>query len=591
MPHRSDSNYRLEIEKREAPILVNTRSGQVYVIHLPVDPMIGSDLKLETFRTKFESVFQRLAEDSIIIFLSETRTALQLIAQLNTVLHYRLWIAIERSQPLNRNGLLPDNHAAITIFSKHNQSFKHCKIQTQYTLCPACHKTTKDYGGKKHLYSPYGTLMSDVWRDIKINMNEFPENVLERLADLFAIEPYEKLEYYDFRSEKDLCKSMATKQSSPNNCYSNSLQSRLIQGDCLEILKTLPEASIDFVFADPPYNIKKKYDRWDDSQQIEDYFHWCDAWIQELYRILKPGKVFCILNIPLWIVRHYLYAKDFFEFVDYIVWEALGLPVRNIMPSHYGILCLTKGNYNSIANYDNQLNIDTILNSSQSLKEWYCLRQSCVKKRNKLGFVDREPLTNLWWDIHRLKHNSKRVDHPCQLPPALMRRLIYTFTHAEDIVLDPFNGAGTTTLVAAMMNRNYIGIELSEKYHKIAEERHLEIVNGLDPFRKNGSVPKAKNSRVPRLSKQGYEVSKKGLQLEVKRIAQIIGKKPTKEDVKKHSQYPFEYFEQYFIDWGEVCAAVGDKGMTENPNDGDDSTWQQLTLLEKRGFYSVKKEH
>ena len=201
-----------------------------------------------------------------------------------------------------------------------------------------------------------------------------------------------------------------------------------------------------------------------------------------------------------------------------------------------------------------------------SLKQWYCVRASCVKKRNVTRITDRQPIGNLWWDIHRLKHNSKRVDHPCQLPPSLMNRLIHTFTKEGDFVLDPFNGAGTTTLTAEMLGRKFIGIELSAQYHAIAEQRHSGLKQGVDPFAKNDATPKAKNSRVSRLKKRKYEVPKKTLQVEVKEIAIKLGRRPDREDVIRLSRYPIRYFDEYFIDWGEVCSAVGDKGMTEEPS-------------------------
>lgn len=176
---------------------------------------------------------------------------------------------------------------------------------------------------------------------------------------------------------------------------------------------------------------------------------------------------------------------------------------------------------------------------------------------------DRAPLTDLWWDIHRLKHNSRRVDHPTQLPPHLMYRLISIFTKPDEIVLDCFNGSGTTTLTAHQLGRRYIGIEKSPKYFKIAQKRHEEITQGLDPFRKEERNLTAKNSPVPRLLKQKYEVPKKILQLEVKRIAQKLGKLPTREEVEQNGKYPIKYYDEYFVSWGEVCAAARTTGMTE----------------------------
>ena len=121
------------------------------------------------------------------------------------------------------------------------------------------------------------------------------------------------------------------------------------------------------------------------------------------------------------------------------------------------------------------------------------------------------------------KHNSRRVDHPCQLPPLLMRRLYSLYTQPNEIIVDCFNGAGTSTLVAAQMKRRYIGIELSPEYHKIAQQRHKMVEQGQDPFAKNNDIPKVKNSRVERLAKIKYVVSKKTLQLDIRRMALLLG--------------------------------------------------------------------
>jgi site-specific DNA-methyltransferase (adenine-specific) len=150
-----------------------------------------------------------------------------------------------------------------------------------------------------------------------------------------------------------------------------------------------------------------------------------------------------------------------------------------------------------------------------------------------------------------------------------MRRFYTVFTKPNEIILDCFNGAGTSTLVAHQMNRRFIGIEMSAQYHKIAQERHDMILQGEDPFGKREEVPQAKNSRVERLQKQKYEVSKKELQLEVRQIARILGRLPTREDVMAMSKHPIEYFDNYFFSWGEVCAAARHDGMSELPQEAE----------------------
>ncbi|MBI4688730.1 MAG: hypothetical protein HY754_00430 [Nitrospirae bacterium] len=174
-----------------------------------------------------------------------------------------------------------------------------------------------------------------------------------------------------------------------------------------------------------------------------------------------------------------------------------------------------------------------------------------------------------------------------------MYRLISLFTYKGEIVLDPFNGVGTTTLTARELNRRYIGIELSEYYYKLASERHSELEFGIDPFRKNGDTPKAKNSPVERLKKQKYQVSKKVLQLEVKNISKQLGRMPTRDDVAKLSKFPINYFDEYFISWGEVTAAARTTGMSEFKK-GNETTYKlpdemQLSLIKERSNLYLKK--
>jgi site-specific DNA-methyltransferase (adenine-specific) len=145
-----------------------------------------------------------------------------------------------------------------------------------------------------------------------------------------------------------------------------------------------------------------------------------------------------------------------------------------------------------------------------------------------------------------------------------MRRLICLFTVPGEVVLDPFNGAGTTTLCAEELDRRYVGLELSSQYHQLALQRHAELGRGIDPFAKVQRTLGAKNSPVKRIGGIVYQVPKKTLQLEVKQIAGRLGRMPTKEDVKRLSKYPFEFFERYFISWGEVCAAARTTGMSEH---------------------------
>lgn len=511
-------------------------------------------------------------ENTLFCFLSTSQIISEIYIQLHETLNYQLSIAIKLSQEIEREGFISNNYANLLILSKNVGSLKHSKTRIAYTYCPVCDKTTKDYGGKKHLYHNYGTLISDVWRDITYSPEEYPQNILNRLLDLFGIELYDDLIFFDFSKYILNEQKVAIKEDQlsflVNNNKNDSIidNSKILNGDCLENLKTIPDSSVDFCFADPPYNLSKKYDNWNDNLEVEEYFEWCNDWIDELMRVLKPGRYLALLNIPLLSIRYYSHLIKKHTFVDWIVWESLSMPVRMIMPSHYTILVFSKGNPITLPSLSKkqltELESDVLLTS----KEDYCIRSSCINFRNKNNISYNESISNLWWDIHRIKHNTRRVDHPTQLPPRLMHRLITLFTETNELVLDPFNGSGTTTLCAEQLNRKFIGIEKSKKYFDLSLERHNELRLGIDPFGKRDNSPKAKNSYVPRVKTQNYIISKKELQLEIKNLYNKIGHMPTKEEVTKLSKYPIKYYEDYFLNWAEVCAAARTTGMQEMRN-------------------------
>lgn len=561
MAHLSENVKRLSVKMKESSLVQESDDSNVWFINLPYF-LNKNEIPAYNLYSELNKFISRLDRNATIIILSSPIFAADYLSNLSQNAHYKLWISIKLKNPILLNNKLAQHHAALVVITKYNRTLVHTKTRIGYTFCPSCEKTTKDYGGKKHLYNEYGTLISDVWRDISIELNQFPHVVVDRLQDLFGVYPYKNLNVIDLSTvflpvtindifQKELSEVVINK-------LSNSL---LLNGDCLEELAKIPSDSIDFCFADPPYNIKKNYESWEDDIDIIDYFNWCDKWLSELARVLKPGKILAVLNIPQWTIRHYKHLITKLDFYDWIVWEGLSLPVRMIMPANYSIVCFSKGKADPIPGLQRKNHSEKEYSSLFSLKEFFCSRSSCIKNRTKNNINFNEFTTNLWWDIHRLKHNSRRVDHPTQLPPKFMQRLISLFTDEQDFVLDPFNGSGTTTLVAEQLRRNYIGIELSEYYYGISKKRHSDLEQGIDPFGKNDTIPKAKNSYVVRLKKQVYEVDKKTLQLDVKRIAIDLGKIPNREEVIIYGRYPIDFYDNYFINWSEVTAAARTTGM------------------------------
>lgn len=556
--------------------------GDVCLLRLPT---LGEPLSKESLYRIVDPLVSSLGKTATVITLGDTYDLVHINEVLSEHTRYQLWITVKRTTPLSDplDRALPSHHFGALVHTRYPGSLQHSKTRIAYTYCPACQKTTKDYGGKKHTYNSYGTLMSDVWRDVSFDLSGDLSELYERFADLFGIEQYEELLVADlrdlpFESVWDVQGSMQPSQPSVK-----LEDSRLLVGDSLGLLRDLPDNSVDFAFADPPYNLGKKYTSYGDDLEIAEYFDWCDKWISELARVLKPGRTCAILNIPLWSIRHFTKMESLLHFQNWIAWDALSFPVRNIMPAHYAIICFTKGQSRSLPGLTQESEPFSLLHAKPyfeplfPLGEWYCLRARCIRSRALNQVDDRGPLTDLWWDIHRLKHNARRVDHPCQLPPELMYRLITIFTNPNEVVLDCFNGAGTTTLAAHQLGRQYIGIELSQKYSDIAAERHSEISRGVDPFRKMERKLTSKNSPVPRMKKQTYVVPKKVLQLDVRRVAEVLGRLPTREDVMTHGKYDISLYDDYFASWGEATAAARHDGMSESR--GETSTAHQPRLL------------
>jgi site-specific DNA-methyltransferase (adenine-specific) len=250
----------------------------------------------------------------------------------------------------------------------------------------------------------------------------------------------------------------------------------IIQGDCLELFSEIPDDSVDITFADPPFNLKKKYTSYKDNLELQDYLEWCERWIAEMVRVTKPSGSIFVHNIPRWLTFYAAYLNKIAFFRYWIVWEAPTAPMgKTLQPGHYGILFYTKQAKDS--------KIYEIRHPhKRDRKQGYLLKDYGGKKSLLHPFG---PLvSDVWTDIHRIRHNIRRDEHPCQLPPHLLERLILMTTDEGDIVLDPFSGTGTTAVAAKSLGRRYIGFELDKDYTEIAA---LKLQNAK-PHRKIGDA-------------------------------------------------------------------------------------------------------
>ena len=241
--------------------------------------------------------------------------------------------------------------------------------------------------------------------------------------------------------------------------YTNTI----IQGDCLELFKNVPDNSIDMTFADPPFNLKKKYNSYKDSLEFKEYLSWCEKWISEMVRVTKPSGSILVHNIPKWLTYFTTILNKKADFKHWISWDAPTAPMgKTLQPSHYGILFYAK-NQKELKYYEIRYP------HKRDRKTGYLLKDYGGKKASLHPFG---PLiSDVWTDIHRIKHNKRRDSHPCQLPIHLLDRLILMTTDENDIVLDPFMGTGTTAVAAKHLGRNYIGFEIDRNYVRIAKDK------------------------------------------------------------------------------------------------------------------------
>jgi len=250
---------------------------------------------------------------------------------------------------------------------------------------------------------------------------------------------------------------------------------QVINGDCLKVLAKIEDNSVDACFADPPFNLEKRYSTYKDGRPDEEYLAWCKQWIQELVRVTKPTGSIFVHNIPKWLTYYASMLNEMAFFRHWISWDALSNPVgKTLLPSHYGILFYTKAQ-KDYKFYEIRSPHKTCRVCGNYLKDYGGKKDQMHPFGALVGDV--------WTDIHRIKHNVRRDEHPCQLPIHLLERIILMSTDPGDVVLDPFLGTGTTAIAAKAMGRNFVGIELDAAYAEIARGKLTQV----EPSRYEGA--------------------------------------------------------------------------------------------------------
>jgi len=230
-------------------------------------------------------------------------------------------------------------------------------------------------------------------------------------------------------------------------------------GDCIEIMKTLPNGSVDLVFADPPFNIKAEYDVYNDNMSYKDYCNWTEKWIQETYRLLKDcGTIYIAICDEFAAEINIILKRTGFYFRNWIIWYyTFGQNQRKkFNRAHTHILYFTKNQERFIFN-DKEIRVPSA-------------RQLIYKNKraNPLGKIPDDV-----WQFSRVCGTFKeRIGkHPCQMPEELLELIIKTSSKEGNLILDPFGGTGTTAVVAKRLKRNFITIEISKGYYDIILKR------------------------------------------------------------------------------------------------------------------------
>ncbi|MHC4740207.1 MAG: DNA-methyltransferase [Planctomycetota bacterium] len=239
---------------------------------------------------------------------------------------------------------------------------------------------------------------------------------------------------------------------------------KIICGDCIETLGKVRKPFADMIFADPPFNIGYKYDKYHDKVKKKNYIAWTKDWMSACKWVLKPHGSF------------YIAIGDEYAANVKVIADELGLFMRNWIIWHYTFGQHTKNKFTR-----SHTHIFYFVNDERDFTfNDYAVR---VPSDRQLVYNDRRANLrgkmpdDVWGEFPRVCGTFKERArwHPCQMPESLLKRVIAVSSNRGDCVLDPFSGSGTTASSSYMSGRHYVGIEISEEYAAKARKRLAEL--------------------------------------------------------------------------------------------------------------------
>ena len=235
----------------------------------------------------------------------------------------------------------------------------------------------------------------------------------------------------------------------------------LYKGDCREVLSAMPEESVDMVFADPPYflsgggitchagkMVSVNKGKWDRPGAPEENHAFNKEWLSCCRRVMKPDATIWISG-----TSHVIFSIGYalqelgFRILNDIVW------FKSNAPPNLGCRCFTHST-------------ELVLWASKSKKSKHTFHYKEMRKE-----AGGKQMRNVWEFRSPAKEEKKFGKHPTQKPLSLLDRIIRASTNKGDVVLDPFNGSGSTGIAAFRLNRRYIGIETEDKFLQVSVKR------------------------------------------------------------------------------------------------------------------------
>jgi len=247
------------------------------------------------------------------------------------------------------------------------------------------------------------------------------------------------------------------------------IENSTINQDLFEVLNYLPEAFVDLMFIDPPYNLTKSFNvRTFKQMSITGYAEWVDSWLSKLIRILKPDASIYICGDWQSSAAIHQVAEKYFKVLNRITWEReKGRGAKRNWKNNAEDIFFCAVSKRFTFNVENvklkRRVIAPYTHSNGEPKDW---------QKTGMGDFRLTYPSNIWTDI-TVPYWSMRenTDHPAQKPEKLLAKLILASSNEGDLIFDPFLGCGTTSVVAKKLGRRYVGVEIDETYCCLSEKR------------------------------------------------------------------------------------------------------------------------